>query len=354
MQSYFIWNGVDSRNKGIILSHAAPLIRPEERAAHVQIPGRSGDLTEIEGDDVYNSYIQTLGISVTSADRVHGAFRWLRGDGFVTFSGEPAKKQAARVIGAVTLEKVSRNMDHWRGQVQFYCQPLKQMLAETPVTLTAGGTILNNGDVDAYPIILAYPSLYSMTITVNGESFSLSNAQSIRRIDSDAREVTDPVRTILGDSVLTIDGYYIDNTIQPGTMRGNSSFHTSDMIPAVPGSVVTFIAPIRGNTGCAVAFYATADRSSFISGLSLNNGIADISVTAPAGAKYVSFSYSKDGEMHVTIDYWDELPDMAVDQSAALYTIYSAGAFPVLHPGSNTIGGSGWSKLVICKRERYL
>jgi phage-related protein len=43
----------------------------------------------------------------------------------VTFSGEPDRKQAARVIGAITLNRISRNMDKWQGEVQFYCQPLK-------------------------------------------------------------------------------------------------------------------------------------------------------------------------------------------------------------------------------------
>ena len=55
MQSYFVWNGADSRSMGIITKAHAPLIRPEERVNHVQIPGRSGDLTETEGKNIFNS-----------------------------------------------------------------------------------------------------------------------------------------------------------------------------------------------------------------------------------------------------------------------------------------------------------
>ena len=57
-QSYFIWNGTDCRSKGIILDGPIPIIRPEERVKHIEIPGRSGDLTELEGEDdelIYNS-----------------------------------------------------------------------------------------------------------------------------------------------------------------------------------------------------------------------------------------------------------------------------------------------------------
>ena len=38
----------------------------------------------------------------------------------------------------------------------------------------------------------------------------------------------------------------------------------------------------------------------------------------------------------------------------AICTIDSSGPFPVLHPGSNTIGGSDWTKLAIYKNERFL
>ena len=148
-QSYFIWNGIDCRGMGIIMRGPAAIVRPEERVQHVTIPGRSGDLTELESDDndpIYNSYIQTVSISVRGGFRVRDVYKWLRGSGYVTFSGEPDRKQAARIIGAITLNKVSRNLDNWAGEVQFYCQPLKQKLTEDTVTITSSGSnVMNDG-----------------------------------------------------------------------------------------------------------------------------------------------------------------------------------------------------------------
>lgn len=214
MQSYFIWNGIDSRAMGVVTRRHAPLIRPEERVEHVQIPGRSGDLTEIEGENIYNSYIQTVGFSVTDGSRVRDVFKWLRGEGTVSFSSEPDKEQDARVIGAVTLERVSRNMDHWAGQAQFDCQPLKKRIYDVAETLTTAGTIRNNGDVDAYPVILAYPGAESsMTITVNGESFVITNIRGIRRIDCGAKEVTNALRTV----ICTIDSSGPFPVLHPGS-----------------------------------------------------------------------------------------------------------------------------------------
>ena len=136
-QSFFIWNGIDCRSKGVIMRGPAAIVRAEERVRHVEIPGSAGDLTETEGKDIFNSYIQTVSISVKGAYNVRNIYKWLRGAGFVTFSGEPDRRQRARVIGAITLNRVSRNIDHWAGEVQFYCQPLKESLREEPVTLTA-------------------------------------------------------------------------------------------------------------------------------------------------------------------------------------------------------------------------
>ena len=239
-QSYFIWNGIDSRAMGVIMRGPAPIVRPEERVKHIEIPGRSGDLTETEGQDeddkIYNSYIQTIGISVRGGYRVREVYKWLRGSGFVTFSGEPDRKQAARIIGAVTLTKVSRNLDNWAGECQFCCQPLKQLLTDSTVQITSSGSaVQNSGDVKSRPRIKATASGTSMVITAGGNSLAIINLTSGQ-------------------------DYYIDSEIMEVT---------------------------------------NADRS-------------------------------------------------------ALLTKDSVGDFPRLKPGNNTVTGSGWSKLVIDRRERFL
>ena len=174
-QSFFIWNGIDCRSKGVIMRGPAPIVRAEERVKHVEIPGRAGDLTETEGADIFNSYIQTITISVRDKMNVRNIYRWLRGSGFVTFSGEPDRKQAARVIGAITLNRVSRNIDHWAGEVQFYCQPFKQLLKEDTVTVISSGTVRNNGDVASRPKITvnATGAGQDIKFSVNGKQFEI-------------------------------------------------------------------------------------------------------------------------------------------------------------------------------------
>lgn len=199
-QSYFIWKNIDCRAMGCRLSGPAPIVRPEERVEHVTIPGRSGDLTEIQGNDVYNSYIQTVTLLVMGGRHVRKVYEWLRGSGYVTFSSEPDRRQAARIIGAITLNKHSHNLDWWTGEVQFYCQPLKEKLFSDSVTITSSGSsVLNLGDVTSRPRITATANDTSLVIAAGGNSLTLTGTTSGTTyiIDSDVMEATNAAGTTL-------------------------------------------------------------------------------------------------------------------------------------------------------------
>lgn len=191
-KSYFIWNGMDCRNMGVTLAGPLAIVRPEERVKHVEIPGRSGDLTQTEGENVYNSYIQTATIQVKGGYHVRDVYRWLRGSGYVIFHGEPDRRQKARIIGAVTLNKHSRNLDVWTGEVQFYCQPLKELMREETVEITASGTsIFNAGDVTEKPFIKMTASSTTAAITIGGNSTLMTGLTSgvNYTLDSETQEM---------------------------------------------------------------------------------------------------------------------------------------------------------------------
>lgn len=190
-QSYFIWNGVDCRSRGIRLRGPVPIVKPEERVQHVTIPGRDGELTLTEGEWIYESYIQTVSIQVTGAYHVREISKWLRGSGYVTFHGEPDRRQAARVIGAVTLEKHSKNLDVWEGECQFYCEPLKQKLLEESVNITSSGTKLRNtGDVIEKPLLQVTVTGDPVVIACGGKTLTItagSSGATAYNIDCDAQ-----------------------------------------------------------------------------------------------------------------------------------------------------------------------
>ena len=167
---WFTFAGTDSRNMHIRVPDRIPVIRPEERVEHVTIPGRSGELTQVEGDDIYNSYIQTVRISVLGREYIRPAESWLRGEGMVTFSCQPDLQQRARIINAVTFEQHSRNLDIWHGDLQFYCDPCKRMITEGDSLITESGTpITNPGSMIAFPLIVMHGS-GRVTLRMGGNS----------------------------------------------------------------------------------------------------------------------------------------------------------------------------------------
>ena len=198
MKYSFTWNNVLSTSEGIIMQDMPKIIRPEERVNHITIPGRSGELTETEGTDVYNSYIQSVPIAVNSLSNVKAIEKWLRGSGYVTFCNESNRKQRARVINAVTFTKHSKNSSWYEAEVQFYCDPLKEAINETSVEITSSGaTITNPGDVESRPLITITGS-GDITIRINDRALALESVVSGWKVDSDLEWVIDGTLPLSG------------------------------------------------------------------------------------------------------------------------------------------------------------
>lgn len=197
-QSFFIWKNADCRSMGITLAAPAQIVRGEERVSHVTIPGRPGELTMTEGDGIYQSYIQTVTIQGRGAYRMREILNWLKGSDYVTFGAEPDRKQKARIIGAVSMNRHSKNTDYWTGEVQFYCEPLKELLMPAATEITSSGsTVVNAGDVKSRPKITATASSTSMTIIKGGKTLTITGLTSSNKyiIDCEAGMVTNEAGT---------------------------------------------------------------------------------------------------------------------------------------------------------------
>ena len=186
---YFIWKGTNSNTKHIRVQAKAPIIRPEERVEHVTIPGRAGELTQVEGENIYNSYIQTLTLIVDGKANVPAAEEWLTGEGYVTFDTQPTLQQRARIINAVTFSKHSHNLDYWVGDVQFYCEPIKHAVSESQIEITSSGaSITNPGNLPAFPLMEVTGS-GAVSIACGGNTIVIPNLTSGWVIDCENKWV---------------------------------------------------------------------------------------------------------------------------------------------------------------------
>lgn len=159
MNDWFSWNSVRCTEYGIRVSEQPPITMPAERATFINVPGRPGSLTTLEGDDVYDDLILTAICFVSDAVRIPEIATWLKGSGTVTFANRQGGFYYARIVNQISFEKILRGNPHRSFAVNFRCQPFWYAENVEPITLTvSGGTISNPGNVPSEPVITVYGS----------------------------------------------------------------------------------------------------------------------------------------------------------------------------------------------------
>lgn len=87
--AWFIYNGIDSRDMGVIVRQLPDLHRPKQNVTYTPVPGRDGRLRQTDGSvDVYQTTLTVNCHGRTLAE----VYDWLRGSGWLISSNEPARK----------------------------------------------------------------------------------------------------------------------------------------------------------------------------------------------------------------------------------------------------------------------
>ena len=159
MNDWFEWNGVKCTNYGIYVTEQPPPTIPEERVTFTNIPGRSGSLTTLEGDYVYEDMVLTATCVISDPARIPEIGAWLRGSGTVTFASRDGGFYYARVTNQIPFDKILRGNPHRTFAVNFRCKPFFYAKNPEAISLTTSGTFINNpGTIPAEPIITVYGS----------------------------------------------------------------------------------------------------------------------------------------------------------------------------------------------------
>ena len=179
---YFIFQGVDSRTKGVHLISYPPIIRPARRVKYVSIPGRAGDVALEEGDHVYDAYDRTMEISNVKGASLAAVQKWLTGHGTMIVSNEPTRAYTVDLAARWQADKIIRGV--WGGVLTMHTQPLKQSVpAESDITVTSSGaTVTNPGDVPSAPLIQIVGS-GTISLTLGGKTLALTGVESGWKID---------------------------------------------------------------------------------------------------------------------------------------------------------------------------
>lgn len=194
MQDWFEWNGVRSTDYGIYVTEQPPPTVPSERATFTDVPGRSGSLTKLQGDYVYDDMVLTCTCVISDPSNLSEIAAWLCGSGKVIFANRDGGFYYARVVNQIPFEKILRGNPHRSFAVNFRCKPFwyEDSIKLTTVTPDAGSTtgtttLTNPGSVPSEPVI-TITGTGEITLMVGMQIIELSEMDGSIIIDSELQE----------------------------------------------------------------------------------------------------------------------------------------------------------------------
>jgi len=154
LNDWFSWNGLRCTDYGIHVLNQPDIVRPAERISTEKVFGRSGTLTKLEGEAVFDEFIAPFECIIRNPSRLREINAWLHGDGRVAFPNRPGGFFYARVANQIEYAKILRGNPHRSFTINFRCQPFFYH-DDSPVKilLESGEFIVNPGTAASEPVI---------------------------------------------------------------------------------------------------------------------------------------------------------------------------------------------------------
>ena len=188
MNDWFTWKGMRCTDYGIHVVRQPEIIRPPERVTFQSVPGRSGALTTLEGQDVYDDFILSVDCWISDTSRLDEFCKWLKGNDKVTCANRQGGFYNAHIINQIPFEQVLRGHHHRRFTVTFRCQPFFYLTGVPDITVTASGAFINNpGSMYSEPV-LCILLMGDAEITVGSSYFRLTGLTGEVTVDTPLME----------------------------------------------------------------------------------------------------------------------------------------------------------------------
>ena len=144
MTGFFSWNGERSTDYGVYVSVPPALTLPLEKTVFTDVPGRSGSLTTLQGDEVYDDITMTVECFVGSGENIATIGKWLKGNGELTFGNRPGGHYKAKVVNQIRFEQILRGNPHQSFAINFRCKPFFYIEGQSEIVLEESGGIIEN------------------------------------------------------------------------------------------------------------------------------------------------------------------------------------------------------------------
>lgn len=178
---YFIFNGINSFSKGIILKEHPIIVSPALRDEGIIVEGRSGSLHY--NQKVYDSFVQTIECDLIDSNiDIREISGWLKGEGDIIFSNEFDKFYYVNIINQIDFTNIANKIHSFPLVIEF--QPFAYSVTETVLEITKNQefTILKS-TVIIHPRIKVYGT-GDITISLNNKSQVLHAIEEFIELDS--------------------------------------------------------------------------------------------------------------------------------------------------------------------------
>lgn len=179
MKSYFIWKGISSLDKNIIIKKLPNIERAGANIEKIIIPGRDGFLTKDYGN--YNGTVKECECYLDNGN-INDLCSWLTGSSKIIFSNEPDKKYKAVIVNSIPLTQVIPTFHNFI--IRFECQPYKYELNNDIIKIIKNNSQIYNIYSSSLPIIKIYGT-GNITININSKNIILKNIIDYVVIDSE-------------------------------------------------------------------------------------------------------------------------------------------------------------------------
>ena len=179
MGAYFIYNGINSKDMGVVLKKLPPITKPKRKIEAIQVPGRNGKLYIDE--NCYEAITVSLECALKRNVDPRKITEWLVEFGTITFSDEIDKFYKAAITNSIPFSRVFRVYREFI--IQLELQPIAMSIEEYEYNC-------NDNDIHMLEIECTAPMNPYIKVTGSGDvQLTINNSICNLNIDEEYIEL---------------------------------------------------------------------------------------------------------------------------------------------------------------------
>lgn len=215
--NYFIFNNINSKDKGIIINKMPVIPKPAKRIEKTVIPGRNGVLYEDDG--TYETVVIQIECSIIEECDIYEIKKWLEGEGELILSTSPSVFYKANIINQIDYTSIVNKIYTFPLEVEL--QPFAYSIEKFTQIFNSGESLsfnIDNATADIFPYIKVVGE-GQINLTINNNTMVL-NVEDYIELDCELQiahknyEAADDkakgefFKLIQGENIISILGNY--------------------------------------------------------------------------------------------------------------------------------------------------